>query len=296
MTRRLGPALLAVVLWVLGTSWNVGAFDRRAEILRRFHPDFVVLPRPDVVRAVSFGYRSVIADLYWIGGLNYFGDDRNRRVAYQELSNYLELVLALDPDFKFVYEFGGFALPWNRGDGWVNIDPAISILERGTKRFPKDWRMRLQLAYLYSGYRGRFKDAGDQLAAAALCPGAPDYLGQLATRMYATTGDFDGAMMIAEQIIRNTDDPDVRNGMIKRAREVQTVKDLSHLEKVVGKFERTYGRNPVALSELVTTGMITKVPEESLGGTFQYDPATGQVRSSVLHERLQVFEEPGGHP
>jgi hypothetical protein len=292
MRRTLVRMSLAPVLWAVATAWNVGVFDRRAEILRRQEPTFVVLPRPEIVRALSFGFRSVLSDLYWIGAVNYFGDQRNARLGYAELSNYLEIVIGLDPAFESAYAFGGFALPWNTGKQWVNIDPAISLLEKGVQRFPSNWKMRLQLAWLYSSYRNRFKDAGDQLAVAARLAEAPPYLGPLSARMYATTGDYDGALLITEQLINESGDDEVRQALIRRAQEIRTVKDISELEKGVKRFEETQHRLPQSLRELVDVGLLRSVPEESLGGVFLYDPATGKVQSSVLHDRLKVFGQP----
>lgn len=266
-------------------------FDRRAEALRRYQPRFVALPRPDIARYLSLGFRAVVADLYWIGAVNYFGDQRNSRVAYGELSNYLELILALDPDFEYAYLFGGMALPWNKGKGWVNIDEAISILERGAKRFPNDWRLRFQLAFTYSEYRQRYKDAGNQLAAAAVLAGAPEYLGRLAARMYAATGDYDGALSIVEQLAGSIDDPRIRDGMLRRSEEIRTVKKLKKLEELVQRFSRERGRLPASLEELVSSGMVKALPEEGLGGVFVYDSASGEVESSVLHDRLEIFRQ-----
>jgi tetratricopeptide (TPR) repeat protein len=280
------------LLCAIGTGWNWGAFDRAAEIHRRYQPQLPALPRPEIVRSGSLGYRSVLADLYWIGAVNYFGDQRNAHFAYAELPNYLELVIALDPDFRYPYLFAGYALPWNKGHGWVNVDSAISIMERGVHRFPNDWQLRIQLAYLYSGYQHQYREAGDQLAAAARLPGAPPYAGRLATRMYASTGNYDGALAIADEILGAEEDEDIRREMTRRKAEILVVRDLDRLERLINDFKRIENRFPTRLEELVSAGMIDALPRESLGGVFEYDAVTGTVQSSVLHDRLKVFEQP----
>jgi hypothetical protein len=292
MLRRSKGLLLALGLLAACVAWNLGAFDRKAEIIRRYQPRFVSLPRPEVVRLGSLGFHSLAADLYWIGALNYFGDDRNERIAFAQLSNYLELVVALDPDFEIAYQYGGVALPWNTGKEWIHIDQAISLLERGVQRFPNEWKLRFELAYTYVAYTSRYRDAGQQLAAAALLPGAPPYLASLATRMYGSAGDYDGAARIAEQMMAETKDEELRAGMAQRLREIDVVRNITRLEALVAQFRADHQRLPTTLDELVSAGLIAQIPPEALGGRFQYDPATGTVESSVLHERLKLFTHP----
>ena len=288
MTRIASSPILVVSLWAITTAWNWAGFDPRAEALRNYQARFVVLPRADIARAASLGFRSVASDLYWIAAVNYFGDQRNDQVSYAELYNHLELVVSLDPDFEYPYLFGGISLPWNTGKGWLNIDEAISLLERGVKRFPDSWRLRFQLAYTYSTFRDRFKDAGDQLAAVALLPGSPDYVGRLATRMYATAGQYDAAMMLAEHLASSIDDPKVKGRLLRRAAEARTVREVLRLEELVKRFFEVHHHFPAALGDLVSAGFLSSLPVDELGGTFEYNSATGEVQSSMLHDRLRI--------
>jgi hypothetical protein len=42
----------------------------------------------------------------------------------------------------------------------------------------------------------------------------------------------------------------------------------------------------------VRAGLLDRIPPEPLGGSFLYDPKTGDVTSSVLHDRLTIFIHP----
>ena len=289
MSRRTAIAL-PLALWTALTAWNWVRFDPRAEAIASYAPRFVALPRPEVARLGSLGFRSVLADLYWIGAVNYFGDQRNELVSYRQLPNYFNLIVALDPDFQYPYLFGGMAMPWNIGKGWANVDEAISLLERGVRRFPDDWRLHFQLAYTYATYRERYRDAGDQLAAAAALPGVPEYVGRLATRMYASGGQYEMATLVAEQLARSIDNEAVREGLLRRAKELRTVRKVLALEAAVKRFAEVHQRRPASLDELVSSGLLTALPTDELGGTFEYDPSTGSVESSRLHERLKIFK------
>lgn len=279
-----------VALYALGAYCNTAMFDRSKLALERYQPEFVVLPRPEVVRVLSLGFDSVTADWYWIKAVNYFGDNRNMQVAYGELANYFELVTDLDPKFFAAYLFGGYALPWNRGDQWVNTREAAALLERGTREFPNDWRLRFQLAYIYSAYLHRYKDAGDQLVAASKLEGAPPYLGSLATRMYATTGDVQGAELLAQHLYEETTDPEQRKIIKRRLFELRSSATAEELTAAARKFREAKGHFPASLKELADSGVA--VPAEPLGGSWAYDPKTGQVSSSVLNAKLGIFIHP----
>lgn len=282
---------LIAALFSAGTGWNVGAFDRRATVIRRYQPTFVVLPRPEVARAASLGFRSLMADLYWVAAVNYFGDQRNATISYAQLANYMELVVTLDPEFEYAYYFAGVSLPWNQGKGWVNLEEAISFLKRGIEKFPRNWKMRFQLAFIYSEFQNRYTEAGDELKVVGTIPGAPVYAGLLAARMYAHTGDFDKAVSIAEELAALAPEPEVQQALLQRALEARAVKNLTRLEAHVTRFREQTGRNPAELAELVRERFIDAVPEEGLGGAWVYDPTTGTVSSSVLQDRLNVHKQ-----
>lgn len=282
---------LVAALFSAVTAWNFGAFDRRALALHRYQPAFAVLPRPEVARAASLGYRSLVADLYWVGAVNYFGDQRNARISYAQLANYMELVVALDPEFEYAFYFAGVSLPWNQGRGWVNVDEAISFLQRGIEKFPQNWKMRFQLAFIYSEFQDRYTEAGDQLKVVGTIPGAPGYAGLLATRMYAHTGDFDKAVSIAEELAALAPEPEVQQALLQRAAEARALKNLTRLEAQVKRFRDQLGRNPTELAELVREHFVDALPEEGLGGTWEYDATAGTVNSSILQDRLIVHSQ-----
>lgn len=285
-------ALVFASAWLLGVAWNIGAFDREEARRKRWEPDIVALPRAEVLKPLVLGFDAVVADLYWVGAVHYFGERKNQRVCYGELANYIKLVNALAPDFKSAYRFGGMAIPCNRGDRWLNVEQACDVLERGLERFPDEWFFRLMLAYDYAAYLGRFREAGDQLRRAALQPGAPKYLASLATRMYATQGDLEGATLIAQEILRNTRDDEVREAMERRINEIAVERQLKALADAVRRFREIRGRFPASLPQLVQDGIVERIPEEAMGGEFLYDAHRGEVRSSSLRKRLEIRVDP----
>lgn len=287
--RILYVALFAV-LYAGNSLWNWETFNRSAVLDERRRPVFVAVPRPEVVKVTDLGFHALAADWYWIKGVNYFGDERNAHVAYGELYNYFDLVTQLDPKYFPAYLFGGWALPWNRGDHWVNTEEAAKLLERGVKEFPRDYRLRMQLAYIYSSYLHKYHEAGDQLSIAAQLPGAPSYLTSLATRMYATGGELTMARALAEHMLQQTRDPKEREAIKRRYEELVAAEMADSLTKQVDTFKAAHGRYPVSLGELKASGV--EIPAPPLGGSWRYESLTGKVTSSVLDDRLTIFTHP----
>jgi hypothetical protein len=236
------------LLWGGGALWNYRTFSRADDFRRRQTPELVALPRPDIVRLTSLGFRDVLADLYWVGAVHYFAEPRNAADGYGGLVNYLDLVNELAPDFKFAYTFGGMAIPWNKGGGeWQNIEAAVRVLERGIVRFPNDYFLRLMLAYDLSTHLKRFREAGDQIAAASKLPGAPAYLPSFASRLYVAAGDFSAATELAQAVLEGTTDPLEREAMDRRVKEVQVEVDIRALDSAIARYRQERGSLPPAL-------------------------------------------------
>ncbi len=248
----------------------------------------VAIPRPEVIRALSFGFDAFLADLYWIGGVHYFGEPRNQGVCYGALSNYLEVTAALAPRFKSVYKFGGIAIPCSTGNGWVNIEAASRLLEKGLQQFPDEWFLRLLLAYNFSAFLGRYQDAANQLFEAAKVPGSPNYLTLLATRLSSVAGNFEAARVMALQVARDTDDPLLQEAMQQRVIQIDTEEAIKRIEAAVASYLSATGRLPASLSDVVTAGTLGVLPAEPSGGKWLYDAGTGAVSSSVQVERLKL--------
>jgi tetratricopeptide (TPR) repeat protein len=289
--RRVFPFLIFAALWAAATGWNVARFDRQLDANRRLQSALVALPRPEIVRLMALGFRDVLADAYWVGGIHYFGEPKNAQVSYAELPNYLELVNELAPDFRFAYIFGGMAIPWNRGGKWVNIEAANKVLERGIARFPEDWFMRLMLAYNYSEHLKEYSKAADQITEAAKTPGSPSYLTSLASRMLVVSGDLSAAKLLAQKFAEETPDPLIKARMLRRQVEIDVEADLRRLDAAIMKYREAEGALPRSLDALCSKGYLDFIPEEPFGGEYSYDSETGTVKSSTLHDRIVLYRK-----
>lgn len=279
----------SLLLCAAGVAWNAAAFDEAALIAKRSRPDRAALPQGSVARVLSLGFRALVADYYWMNGVGYFTEAKNDQVDQSQLADYMDLVIALAPDFENAYRFAGMAIPFKRGGRYIHVERTVDILKRGTERFPDNWFLRLLLSYYYSAHLGRFKEAADQLVLAAEAPGAPGYFASLATRLYAHAGGLSAGEDLARAVLASSDNPIVVDAMKQRLREFHIQRDLDALQRAVDAFRAARGKPPSALMELVNGGFLPKLPESLLDGLFLYDSAAGVVSSPMLPKRIDII-------
>lgn len=112
MRRLLFISIILVSL--LGYGLSKRALDERLEA-RKTELDIRYFLPPDYVRVLSFGYQLAAADFFWIEGVNYFGAELlSKKPTLQYLKNYTDLILHLDPNFQFFYDWASTAYVYNR--------------------------------------------------------------------------------------------------------------------------------------------------------------------------------------
>ncbi len=105
---------------------------------------------------MSLGFEQLVADWYWVRAQQYFTEPANELNQYRNLGDFLDVIVGIDPDFEYVYKFAGIAIPYDTGRlRFANTDRAIGFLERGTKRFPNNWELRLYLGFYLLNFAGR---------------------------------------------------------------------------------------------------------------------------------------------
>lgn len=81
---------------------------------RRGKYDIRMLPSPRTARFLAIGFEPVLADVYWIEGLNYFGGELgNKNRNYKYLDSYIDLIQNLDPNFTTFYDWASTVFIYN---------------------------------------------------------------------------------------------------------------------------------------------------------------------------------------
>jgi hypothetical protein len=164
----------------------------------------VFVPSPRFFQEFSPSYRTSIADLYWLGIVQYYGEHIEGDRRLDSLPAMLDVVTRLSPRFIEPYLFSTFALA-DAG----KTQQAYDVLQRGIKANPDDWQLPFQLGTLIYWNGGRTEDKAREAAKwfeiASHVPGRPDFVPRLAAGMLQRGGERDKAVLMWGQIYSQGD-------------------------------------------------------------------------------------------
>ena len=235
--------------------------------------------------SLTFGFRSVLADVVWLEAVQVAGNKRMTKGDYDRLVDLLNVVANFDPRFEIPYLLGGLVL----GESPDHVKEALGILERGKANRPADWRFPFYIGFTRYFSLGDPQGGGEAMGEAARLPGSPAYLPGIASRMLSEARDPEAALALLGAIIGQETDPARRSVLERRIREVVVERDLQILERGLEAYREKKGAYPRELDDLVREGILVAIPREPAGGRYLLEKG-GKVRSDRTAERLRVFQ------
>ena len=167
----------------------------------------------ETLRVASPGFEGVLADLYWIRTVQYFGRELERQRATSEtidpgrmalLEPLLEITTELDPRHVAAFRFGAFFLQY------ADAEKAAQFAERGIRSNPGEWRLHQDLGFI-RWRQGRFREAAAAYERGSRLPDAPPWMQVMAATMAARGGDRETARELFRRLCDGSDDPFIRS-------------------------------------------------------------------------------------
>lgn len=196
------------------------------------------------------------------------------------------VVTDLDPRAQHVYLFAGVMLPWEAD----RIDDGIALLEKGTRNIPDSWRLQYMLGFSYYFFKNDLAAASRALNAAVHLPGTPELVSRMLATLYATHEGAENALTFLTEMEHDDLSADMRGAIHERVLEMALTRDIDALEAAVKSFAVRFQRQPADLAELVSLGILPRLPHEPFGGQYLLDPETGKITSSTGHEPRRLRE------
>lgn len=185
-------ACIAVVIGYQATRPERAASDPR-----------VFVPSPSFFEDFSPGFRTSIADAYYLYMVQYYGEHIEGDGRLDSMADLVDLVTRLSPRFVKAYQFGTFALlDANEGAR------AYEILQRGVEANPYDWHLPALAGFLVYNYgQGETKNelAAEWYARAGSIEGAPPIFRRLAATITAKGGEAQKAALMWAQVYADGD-------------------------------------------------------------------------------------------
>lgn len=273
------------ILLLVCVGWLQGELDRRQDRTVAQIEGLAQLPKGEYLKPALLGYHHLGADILWLRLIQVIGKKRNSADEYEWMYHAFDVITTLDPQYAYAYYAGGVIL----GDLANRPDLSNRLLGKGVTANPEVWNIPFLLGYNHYFLLGDPAKGAEYIMEAARRPDGPAYLPGLATRMAAEAGSPDTALAFLEARLGETEDPQTRESLANRMKEVIIERDLRLIEDAVEVYRTQHRALPSTLADLVVTGALSSPPEEPFGGDYRLDPKTGTVSSSTHSKRLRTF-------
>ena len=173
-----------------------------------------------MIRQINLGYHSLAADLLFIRANLYYGHHLFTDEQMPWLSDFIDILIELDPDFKKIYLWGALVTTHHKRKisnvPSELLERAVVILEKGMQRFPNDYHFPMQIAYNYYYEYGDIDAALPYFELASQLPGSPDWLRKKLFDIYSKKGRDSLARLTLQHLIMETEDPSLTNALKSR--------------------------------------------------------------------------------
>jgi hypothetical protein len=235
--RTASLCFVALVCWLGTRTLGAAALHERET-----WPDVAkreTLPAPALAPLWWLGYRELGAVVTWCRALIYYGGAGDDVADYRYLTQFIDNVITLDPKFKAVYRWAGYAVTFQQSTPTQQeFLLSLRYLELGAERFPDDYepfwlaglRYRLDLRTDDPDQRRRWREKGAEYVEAAMQkPNAPEDLATLAAFFRSELGQKERAIQDLKERILMTQNPDAKERML---RHLQALTDEAETESL----------------------------------------------------------------
>ncbi len=207
--RLMSPILVVVFLALSAVAQNW--MDSRRGATQSID-DTLYFSSSDALKRASIGFDGLMADIYWIRTLLYFGEKFEQQRETNQffdvsklglLEPMLNITVELDPKYIAAYRFGSVFLPE------IKPDAATRFIEKGIRNNPDEWRLYQDLGFV-QWRRNHFREAAEAYSRGSRLPGAPAWMRSMPALMLAKGGDPDTAREMFLRLYEESDDPFIR--------------------------------------------------------------------------------------
>jgi hypothetical protein len=229
------------------------------------------------------GYRSLVADVYWMRAVVYYGGKRRESAAREDagaapdtnfdlLYPLLDLVTTLDPQFKVAYRFGAIFLTEAYPAGPGRPDLAITLLQRGIERDNARWEYMHDIGFVHYWWLKDYAKAAEWFRRAGDQPGAPSWLAPLAATTLAEGGERSSARLLWTQL-HNSDIAWLKRNAELRLQQLDAMDQIDELNGRIAEFKARQGKAP---SDWRQIGL-RAAPVDPLGTPYAINRDTGLI-------------------
>jgi hypothetical protein len=231
------------------------------------------------VKRMALGYDSIVADVYWMRAVVYYGGQRlveTRQPNYDLLYSLLDLVTTLDPRFNIAYRFGAIFLAESYPSGPGRPDQAIALLQRGIERTGR-WEYMHDIGFVYYWWLKDYPKAAEWFERAAAVPGSPGWLKPLAATTLAVGGDRRSSRLLWQELLNSSDAAWLQSNAEFRLKQLDAMDMLDAFNALADQYAAREGRVAQSWQTLGPALGLRGVPLDPAGVALVINPATGRI-------------------
>lgn len=258
----------------------------------------VLLTSGPLLKKLSCGYDSLLADIYWTRVVQYYGGKLASADPNMELlPALLDLTTTLDPKLLIAYRYGSIFLSEHPPVGYGRPELAADLVKRGIAANPEEWRLDFDLAFIYFWHERDYAKASQAFLQGSKIPGAPEWMATMAARMADKSKELENARILWSEIYSSSQNPKVKAMALARLTTIKVLMEEGWLNDEYQEYLGRFGRPPKSTADLKSAGIIPGIPIDPAGYPYIFGP-DGKARldpqSPVVIESLP--EVPSASP
>jgi tetratricopeptide (TPR) repeat protein len=260
--------ILLIAIYGLSNSRTVQLrADRPPEALRAQ----ALAVDPTLLKIISGPFKGLMANYLILKASVFMGGVwKVTQEDWDAVYTLLRQSLFLDPlFFQTGYYIQGL-LVWRTG----MQAKAIELLNYQAEQRYWDWEIMFYLGFDHFFYLKDIEKAAEYMRKAALRPGAAPIAGSLAARLSQQSGQTLTAIALLKTMLEQAEDGHARALYESR---LEAYIGIHQLEQAIEAYEKSRGRKPETLEQLVSDGILAALPTNPFGDHFIYEPSTGKV-------------------
>jgi hypothetical protein len=264
--------ILLLLLIIASLAYRIDAQRSPHELIG----ELMYFPSGFALRAVSMGFYAPLADLVWLRFIQYYGEHRMTDTRFELMYHILDILTTLDTRFLYAYTLGGLMLTHDA----QRPDQAGVLLKKGMLENQDDWRFPFVHAFINYVFLKEYRVAQTYFKIAAQKPNAPDRTRRwYAFVTFTKVGDLETSLALWVDLYNTTKNPEEKAIAETYIKSIKMQLDIEYLDEKVAKFSEQYGRVPLNLNELLSAGILKKIPEEPHGESYYIK--NGKVYSTL---------------
>ncbi|MCI0486434.1 MAG: tetratricopeptide repeat protein [Blastocatellia bacterium] len=242
------------------------------------------------IKRMSLGLDGLVADIYWIRTVQYFGRKvgvavragmNTSEIRMDLLAPLLDIIVTLDPHHISAYRFGAIFLPER------DLPAAINLLERGIRENPDKWRLYQDIGFIH-WQSGDYAEAAEWYERGSKVEGAMWWMRDLAGLMKIKGESREAARIIYEGYA-TSEDENIRDQAVKRLKQLHSLDERDAINSLLDYYKNQTGACPKSFRPLAPAlkSMGLELNEESSpvdpdGFPYQLNQETCQAE--LVHE------------